>query len=321
MIHAADAAESEDPALLDKIGDYQGRSQLHKDDGEFDEVKYVQPRSLSFCREIFNAAFPEKVHLFEFATKSTNHAAICYECKIFTNDGGAAVKGEMDCAVLYRGVCIFTWEDKALNEELHFVKHQAQALCEVVSKAEKFHETTSKIPRTFCGVLTNGSSFVGVMVVSVNGGRVVRQRMLPTALPEAISKFFQLCFQECANLMSLIDDLANRKRQHDDCDGTVCDIQSDDHEDNKDKDSCPPDSKLQKFAAAGGGAPNTFSSSTRGKAEKGGGGAKKDAAGSSGSSRSTTPHDCFESLTGENLRRHNMLFFHSSLHRRHQLCN
>ena len=126
--------------------------------GNLDEVKYVQPRSLTLCQALFRVLLPDIFDELSFCRKGSGSEYTSYSTVLMTAEGEAClVKGETDISIVYMGKCIMVWEDKKLTLELfEGFKPRSQVLAEVKAMNQLIHESLQGYPPRFCGVLTNG---------------------------------------------------------------------------------------------------------------------------------------------------------------------
>ena len=147
----------------DALWRYSQESNTYKQKKNYDEVRYVQPRSLVLLQKFFQMIFPEyfqellfcrkakKIDGGEFSMTKYNTTA-----GLFSNDTSYIITGEVDISVCYFGVCIFVWEDKSLDKSLLPAVEKGEIVVEVKGFGEKFKEFTKYEARRFCGVETTG---------------------------------------------------------------------------------------------------------------------------------------------------------------------
>ena len=140
---------------LELLREYSSQMRNHQVKGHLDEVKYVQPHSLSLIQGLFKVMIPDHYRDLVFiageAVDTRYHTSIQLDRNKWVD-----VKGRSDISVLYKTICIFTWEDKRLDKLLNTIEEMCQITVEVKGFAEEFKRVLGVEARRFCGVETSG---------------------------------------------------------------------------------------------------------------------------------------------------------------------
>lgn len=130
---------------------------LLKEQGNIDEVRYVQPKSKELVTTILSFYFPHVLSKIIVASKTEEYEKTQYATVLIADDGEKIpVKGETDITILYCGVPVAVWEDKNLNKELKTPDEIGQSLAETKANAMTFVKSISLEAPTFCGILSTG---------------------------------------------------------------------------------------------------------------------------------------------------------------------
>ena len=150
-------ANSNFDSLCNFLEEYTGKMILLDRQGSTEEVKYIQPQSFLLLEKmcsLLQTSFPEECQV---VNKNIDNSGIEYVTTLMTDSGKVIyVNGETDATVLYRGIGVFTWEDKNLKLLLTQVSEKGQPLAEVRGTAESFKASVSKEAPMFYGEITSG---------------------------------------------------------------------------------------------------------------------------------------------------------------------
>ena len=124
-----------------------------------DELKYVQPHSFHLLQKLLTECLSDRQ--FSVPKKSEDIHNTKYETILFGKDSKAIfVTGETDASVIYKNVCVMTWEDKNLTEKLFTSSYLAQQYVEVKGNAEYFLSSVIEEAPNFYGVLTSDREWI-----------------------------------------------------------------------------------------------------------------------------------------------------------------
>jgi hypothetical protein len=208
------------------------------------ELDDVQPFSLKLIQNLCRIILPKYVRYLSFGGKGFD-SSISYSTDIITSNQLLTIKGKTDESILYKGICIFAWEDKNILQNLDKVKHKTQVLMEIKGFSELFKKSVSVEPKTFIGILTNGTSWIFAVREFMDGmGRYILLDQISAKEEKEniniISKMIVYCLINCKKSIDLIDQNLNKMKMNydysdindfnDDADGDNNDDNDDDND-------------------------------------------------------------------------------------------
>jgi hypothetical protein len=136
---------------------------------QIDEVKFVQPHSFHLLKTLMKSCLSNKCSV---VNKPTNQNQTKYNTTLINSQQRIVeVIGETySSSVLYKDICVMTWEDKNLSENCNGVRCLGQQYVEVKGNVEIFQSSTNRQPPFFYGILTSGKEWIFLKRVFSEGG-------------------------------------------------------------------------------------------------------------------------------------------------------